>query len=139
MRGKPSFRVTLLVLMVLSITIWNALRVWTAFAWTDILSEFSSQPTFIVTAISGAIWSVVGIILVWGIWQRKIWAAKWLLGASAGYTVWNWTERLIWQSPHPNWGFAVIVNLVVLGFILFTTKSLSREAYEQKNENPTSE
>jgi hypothetical protein len=83
--------------------------------------------------------SVIGMLLVWGIWQRKAWTANLLPGASAGYTVWYWSERLIWESPHPNWPFAVIVNLVLLGFILFTIKSLSREAYEQKNENPASE
>ena len=82
---------------------------------------------------------VTGIFILWGIWQRKAWAAKLLLGASAGYTVWYWSERLIWQNPHPNWPFAVIVNLVLFGFILFAIKSLSREAYEQKNENPKSE
>jgi multisubunit Na+/H+ antiporter MnhE subunit len=80
-----------------------------------------------------------GAFTFWGIWQKKAWTAKLLLGAAAGYTVWYWSERLIWQRPHPNWPFAVIVNLVLLGFILFTTKSLSREAYEQKNENPKSE
>ena len=81
----------------------------------------------------------IGIFILWSIWQRKAWAAKLLLGASAGYSVWYWSERFIWQSPHPNWPFAVIVNLVLLGFILFATKSLSREAYEQKNENPKPE
>jgi len=79
------------------------------------------------------------MLLAWSIWQRKAWAGKLLLGASAGYTVWYWGGRFIWQSPHPNWPFAVIVNLVLLGFILFIKKSLSREAYEQKNENPKSE
>jgi len=62
-----------------------------------------------------------------------------LLGTATSYTVWYWSERLIWQNPHPNWIFAVIVNLVLFGFILFTTKSLLREAYEQKIENPKSE
>ena len=137
--NKPSVRVTLLLWLVLSLTAWNALRVWTSIAWRTVLQEFSSQPAYTVIAISGAIWMVTGMILAWSIWQRKAWAAKLLLGASAGYTVWYWSERLIWQNPHPNWTFAVIVNLVVLGFILFTTKSLSREAYEQKIENPKSE
>lgn len=85
-----------------------------------------------ITTISSAIWAAVGILLLWGIWQNKAWTAKLLLGAAAGYTVWYWCERLIWQAPRPNWPFAVIVNLVLLIFILFTTKSLAREAYERK-------
>lgn len=127
---KHPFRETLLLWLVLSLTIWNALRAWTALSWRVVLSEFSSRPPYAVTAISGAIFTVTGLILAWGIWQRKPWAANVLLGASAGCTVWYWTERLVWQSPHPNWPLTVIVNLILLGFILFTTKSLSREAYE---------
>ena len=137
--SKQPFRVTLLSGLVLILTIWNFIRVWTALAWRTVLNEFSSQPTSVIITVSGAIWMFMGMLMLWGIWQKKAWAAKLLLGASAGYTVWYWSERLIWQSPHPNWPFAVIVNLVLLGFILFATKSLSREAYEQKNENPKSE
>jgi hypothetical protein len=134
--SKPPFRVTLLLWLVLFLTAWNALRLWTAIAWHNVLNEFSTQPISTITAVSGAFWMVTGIILLWSIWQRKAWAAKLLLGASAGYTVWYWCERLIWQNPHPNWPFAVIVNLVLIVFILFTTKSLTREAHERKIENP---
>ena len=135
--SKPPFRVTLLLCLVLSMTAWNALRLWTALAWNNVLNEFSAQPISTITAISGALWMVTGIILLWGIWQKKAWAAKLLLGASAGYIVWFWCEQLIWQNPHPNWLFTVIVNLVLMIFILFTTKSLTREAHERKIENPT--
>ena len=90
-----------------------------------------------VTASSGAFWVITGIILVWSILQKKAWATKLLIGAAAGYTVWYWTERFVWQNPHPNWIFAVIVNLAAIIFILFNIKTLSREAYEQKIENPT--
>lgn len=137
--SKQPFRVTLLLWLVLTLTTWNFIRFWTALEWREVLNEFSSQPTSTVLTVSGTVWMVTGIFILWSIWQRKAWAAKLLLGASAGYTVWYWSERLIWQSPHPNWPFAVIVNLVLLGFILFAIKSLSREAYEQKNENPKSE
>jgi hypothetical protein len=137
--NKQPFRVTLLLLLVLILTIWNLIRVWTSLAWSEVLNEFSSQPSSIIITVSGAIWMFAGIFTLWSIWQKKAWMAKLILGAAAGYIVWYWSERLIWQRPHPNWPFAVIVNLVLLGFILFTTKSLSREAYEQKNENPKSE
>ena len=134
--SKHPFRVTLLLWLVLILTTWNALRLWTAIAWHNMLNKFSAQPTTII-AVSGAFWMFTGIVLLWSIWQKKAWAAKLLIGASAGYTVWYWSERLVWESPHPNWLFAVIVNLVLLVFILFVTKSLTREAHEQKIENPT--
>ena len=133
--NRHPVRVTLLLWLVLTLSAWNGLRLWTALSWHNIVDEFSAQPSSAVIAISGGVWMVIGIILVWGILQRKAWAVKLLLGASAGYTVWYWSERFIWQSPHPNWLFAVIVNLGLLAFILFTTKLLTREAHERKNEN----
>jgi hypothetical protein len=129
--SKRPFRVTLLALLVLFLTVWNAIRVWTALEWRDVLNEFSSQPTSTITAASGALWTVIGIFVLWSIWQQKAWTAKLLPGAAAGYTVWYWSERLIWQSPHPNWPFAVIVNLALIIFILFCIKSKSQEACKQ--------
>jgi hypothetical protein len=135
--NKPPFRVTLLYALVLTLSAWNALQIWTALAWHSVLDEFSARPASAVIVASGAIWLVAAIILLWSIWQKKAWAANLLLGASAGYSVWYWSERLVWQTPHPNWMFAVILNLALLVFILFTTKSLRmREAHERKNENP---
>ncbi|HMX73066.1 MAG TPA: hypothetical protein PKE35_02375 [Anaerolineales bacterium] len=133
---KFSFRATLLQMLVLTLTAFNLLRMWTALAWQDILTEFSTQPSPIVLAVSGAVWALCGIVLLWGIWRKTAWAEKLLLGASAGYSLWYWTERLAWQNPHPNWLFAVIVNLAIIVFILFSKKSLTREAYERNIENP---
>ncbi len=42
--SKPPFRVTLLLWLVLFLTAWNALRLWTALAWHNVLNEFSAQP-----------------------------------------------------------------------------------------------
>jgi hypothetical protein len=134
--NKFPLRVTLLYIVVLTLSAWNGLRLWTALAWHSILNEFSARPTPIITAVSGAIWLITGVILLWSIWQKKAWAAKLLLSAAAGYSIWYWGERLIWQNPHPNWLFAVIVNLVLLVFILSTARLITREAHERKNENP---
>jgi hypothetical protein len=127
-------RVTLLYWLVLILSAWNGLRLWTALAWQNVLTEFSASPPPIVTAISGGVWMVVGIILLWSIWQKKVWAAKLLIGTASGYSVWYWVERLTWQNPHPNWLFAVIVNLAGMIFILFNARLLSREAHERKIE-----
>jgi hypothetical protein len=133
---KFSFRVTLLLGLVLFLTVWNALRLWTALAWQSTLSEFTAKPAPIVSAVSGGVWMVVGIILLWSIWQKKAWATTVLLGAATAYTIWYWSDRFIWQNPHPNWPFAIVVNLALIIFILFTIKPLTREAYERTIENP---
>ncbi len=134
--SKLPFRVTLLIWLVLSLTAWNALRLWTSLAWRNALLEFSTRPNPMVITASSLMGIITGLILIWGIWQNKNWTVKLLLGAAVGYSVWYWTERLIWQQPRPNWLFAVIVNLVLFAFVLFCSRSLTREAYERKPQHP---
>jgi hypothetical protein len=136
LKRKFPVRIVLLLLVVFCLTAWNALALWTALAWRGALNQFESEPGYIVTAVSGLIWMIVGILLLMGIWQGKSWAANLLFGAAACYTLWYWTELLVWEAPHPNWQFAIVVNLVMIGFVRFASRSLTREAYEQKNENP---
>lgn len=133
---KRPLIVTLTYWMVLILSAWNALRAWTYFAWRDILSEYkASIPPMVGTGIA-IVWVIIGMILAWGIWQKKPWNANLLLGVSAGYSVWYWSERLFWQSPHANVPFAIFVNLVCLIIIVFARKLLLREAYERNIENP---
>jgi len=136
---KRPFSVTLTLVLVLMLASWNALRAWTSILWQDVLVEFKAQPLPLVSALAGVTWFIIGIILLAGIWQRKAWSAKMLLGAAAGYTVWVWGGRYIWQNPRPDAVFTVIVNLVCLILIYFTSKSLSREAYERNTEYPKTE
>jgi hypothetical protein len=82
---------------------------------------------------------ITGCILLWSILWDKDWAGKMLLGTAAGYSVWYWIERLVWQAPRPNWLFTVILNLLLILFILFANRALLREAYERKKQNPTLE
>jgi formate hydrogenlyase subunit 3/multisubunit Na+/H+ antiporter MnhD subunit len=124
---------------VLSLTAWNVLRLWTSLAWRNALIEFSAHPSPTITSISSLIGILTGAMLFWGIWQNKSWTSKVLIGAATGYTVWYWSERIIWQQPRPNWLFAVIVNLVLLVFVLFCLKSLTREAYERKSQHQKTE
>jgi hypothetical protein len=133
---KRSFSVTLTLWAVLITITWNIIRVWTALAWSSVLTEFSARLAPTVSAGIGGIWVVIGGILYFGIWQEKAWAGKMLFGTAAGYTVWYWSERLFFQNPRPNIMFAVIVNLGLFIIIYFANKSISREAYERENENP---
>ncbi|WKZ38022.1 MAG: hypothetical protein QY332_08770 [Anaerolineales bacterium] len=128
---KRTFPVTLALWLVLILTMWNLLRAWTALAWSGVLTEFSAGLTPALGAVIGGLWVTIGIVLCWGMWQKKAWSVKLLLGTAAAYTVWYWSERFLFQYPRPNLVFAVIVNLGLLVLIFFAVKSMSREAYEQ--------
>ena len=136
---KRPFSVTLGILLVLILAFWNALRAWTALAWQDVLTEFSARMPATLIVFASLFWLMIGIVILLGIWQKKARSKNLLLGAAAGYTVWYWSERLIWQNPRPNIPFAVIINLACLIVIYFISKSLSREAYERNIENPAIE
>jgi hypothetical protein len=125
--------------MVLILTVWNLLRLWTSLAWSEALTEFSARLSPTVSAVIGGAWAAIGVIVWWAIWQRKVWAGKMLLGAGAGYVVWFWSERFFFQNPRPNAWFAVIVHLGILVIIFLASKSLSREAYERTTETPKTE
>ena len=136
---KRPFSVTLTGWVVLILTSWNAIRLWTSIAWSEVLTEFSVRIAPAASAVIAAIWVVGGLILLWSMWRKKAWSAKLLLGMAAAYTVWYWSERLIFQNPRTNVPFAVILNLILLVFIYFASRSLTREAYERNIENPKTE
>ncbi len=127
--------VTLTLVMVLILTIWNLIKAWTALAWRGVLHEFSISLMPEITAVVSIIWVVIGLVLMWVILQKKVWIKKMLVGTATSYTVWFWSERIIWQNSQTNTMFAVSINIILLIIIFFAT----REAYERTTENSTVE
>ena len=127
-----SVSVTLTLGLVLIFIVWNLIKAWTALAWQKILLEFSMQFMPQLNAVISIMWVIVGVILIWGISQKKVWSKKMLIATATSYTVWFWSERLIWQNPKTNTVFTILLNLGILIIIYFAT----REAYERTIENP---
>ncbi len=121
MTEKPSLHVTPLLLLVLILTVWHAFRLWTAVAWYDLIQEFAPAPGPLYTALSGLTWLVVGSALLWNLWQKKAQAAKMLFWAATSYTVWYWTDRLVFQAPRANWPFSLLLNIFLLAYVLIIT------------------
>ena len=111
---KRPFSVTILLWLVLSLTAWSGLRLYSAIAWWSPLLEFASPPSPWYIAISGGVWLVASIILLWGMWQAKAWIRYALLGCGAGYTVWYWCDRILLQTSNTNWPFALFVTVTLL-------------------------
>jgi hypothetical protein len=132
---KRPFRATILLSLVLLFTIWNALRAYTAFAWRNVLTEFSGDPLYI--GVSGLIWLGIGIWLLLSLWRQKAYARALLLASVTSYSVWVWIERLFLQVPRENWPFALVENIVLLSFVLFASNFWKREAHERKSEDQT--
>ncbi|MFZ5912551.1 MAG: hypothetical protein ACOYYU_21330 [Chloroflexota bacterium] len=138
---KRPFCVTILLWLVLSLTAWGGLRLWTAIQWWNGLQEFGTPPGALYIAVSGGAWLLAGLSLLWGGWRGKAWARIGLVGAAAGFSVWYWCDRLFFQAPRANWAFALGATAVLLVFtsvcaclppvrIFFAKQSSKREANE---------
>jgi hypothetical protein len=132
-RIRPG-NITILSIFVLCFAAWNGLRLSEAIYSWKTLAEFGAYPFYI--SISGGVWLIVGLFLVWSMWQGKIWGRIAALCAAAIYTLWYWFDRLVLQEIHANWPFVLVVNLIFLFFmitILFSHRArlfFTRDAYE---------
>jgi hypothetical protein len=131
---KRSFPVTLALWLVLILTTWNIVKAWTSYAWRPALMEFSVRMPPNASLVAGAVWFIIGIILVWSILRKKGWSAKFLTAAALGYIIWDWIERLAWQSMRPNAPFVIVLEIACLTIVFYASRSLSREAYERNTE-----
>jgi hypothetical protein len=128
--------------LVLSLTTWNAARLFTALAWRGALTEFEARPGPIYLASTGAAWMFAGLFLLWSLWRREAWTRAALLGAGGLYAVWVWLDRIFARAwVPPNWPFGLAVTIVLLGFTAWTVLDpdnrtfFQREAYERQPED----
>jgi predicted permease len=133
--------VTILALFVLFTALWSSLRLGEAiFLWKS-LAEYGAHPLYI--AISGGVWLIAGLFLVWCLWQGKAWGWVAAFSGTVGYASWYWFDRLVLQRLHANWPFALVATAVFLFFILFilsshsTRRFFQRDDHERKSENST--
>ncbi len=140
MEKKP-FRVICLVLIAVLCAAWNGLRLGESIFFWRTLDKYGVYPLYI--AISGAAWIIFGLWLAWGLWLGKAWAWGVALIGTIGYTAWYWFDRLVFQKPHTNWLFVLILNIVFLLMlitIIFSPKTrrfFKRDTNDRKPKNPT--
>lgn len=145
-RARRPYGVTLLIWLVLSLSAWGGLRLLAALRWRDVLREFEAQAGPFYLAVSGAVWFVGGLFLLWSIWRGKRWSWAALLGAAGICAAWYWSERLLLQSARPNSAFALGATVLLLGITLIalfqrtTYRFLThREDHERESKNTTLE
>jgi hypothetical protein len=108
--------ITILAIFILWFAAWNGLRLSEAIFFWKTLEQYGAYSLYI--SISGGVWLIAGLFLIWGLWQGKAWGWLSALGGTFGYTVWYWIDRLALQKPHSNWPFALIENIIFLIGIL---------------------
>jgi peptidoglycan/LPS O-acetylase OafA/YrhL len=135
-------RITLALVLVLITIAWGLLRLWSGVSFGPVLQKYSPQPGPVYIAFTGAVWAVLGLVLLWGFWRRRAWAPGTLLGAALGYVAWTWFDRLLIQpQPGSNWPFSLLVSAAALAFIAAAALDprnrsyFGREAHEREEQD----
>jgi hypothetical protein len=112
--GLP-LRITLVLLAVLIATAWNIVRAATSIAWGALLAKYAGQPGPLYIGLTGTLFAMVGLAILWAFWRRSGWAPAALIGGSWTYVAWGWLDRLIFQGQsRANWPFAAVATALVL-------------------------
>lgn len=136
-------RITLLLVLVLSITALSAVRLFTSILWRSILISY--LPTALVNYIglSGAIWTLAGLFVLWSFWRGAPYARWAFLVGTVAYTAWAWADRFFVQvGPRANWRFAFAGTVILLSFVGFAVLNprtqiyFGRESHEPTPEKP---
>src|ERR1700690_1126640 len=115
--SKLPLRITLLLWLVLIITSWNMVRLATSIGWHVTLETYAPWPGPFYIGLTGAIWSLIGMVLFWGFLISASWTRLALLIGGYLYSIWFWVDRLFVQSQvRANWLFDLLATIILLGF-----------------------
>ena len=126
-RRRP-FGVTLLLWLVLSLSVWGAVRLIAALRWWNVLNEFEARLNPWYLSITGAVWIVIGAVLLWGLFSGRLWTIWAILASISLWIVQYWVERIFFESPRANLFFALILTFLL--FIVTLVSAFSRKTKE---------
>ncbi len=143
--NKRPWSVTLLALGVLIITVINLIRLGLSIRYWSFLSSRSGISPFYL-ALTGLIWSVAGLCLLWGLWKAKKWAPRLMQAVGLTYALYYWLDH-IFLMDHPvsgavgairamlpiNWQFSAGVTVVSLVFMVWVLGRTKVKAYFGSN------
>jgi hypothetical protein len=108
--------VTITLVIVLSITVWNGIRAWTTFANWELLTRFRANPAYIFA--TGIFWFVLGVALIVLILKGSRITPLCGFAVCILYILWYWVDRLFLQvSPVTNIPFSIVVSII--GLVIF--------------------
>src|SRR5215216_5856353 len=111
---KRPFGVTLLLWLVLSLSVWGAVRLLAALRLWNELNEFKAHLSPLYLSMTGAGWMVAGAVLLWGLFSGKWWIQRAIPASVILWIVQYWIERVFFESPRANLLFALIFSLLLL-------------------------
>ncbi len=139
--NKRPRSVTLLALGVLILTVINLIRFALSIRYWDLLAGRMGVPTFYLT-LTGFVWGVAGLFVLWGLWKAKNWAPRLMQAAALTYALYFWLDH-IFLMEHTvvgasgvvrvllpsNWQFSAGVTVVSLAYMAWTLNRTKVKAY----------
>jgi hypothetical protein len=122
---KRSFAVTLLVVLVLTYTVFHGAALSEALRHWDFLLSLTLSVSPVYLAARSAFWLVTGLALAVGLWSGHRWA--WFaaqIGATL-YTIYYWLDRLFFADTSViivRWPFILGLTILCLAFIFFVLR-----------------
>ena len=134
-RKRRPFRITLFVILILFLALWNGFRLGQAIFFWKTLHEYNASPWYI--AISGGFWLLGGLALAWALWLGKPWAWIVSVAGAAGYASWSWIDKLVIQKTHTA-GWLLPVTDVFVGALVFIIlfSSRTRQYFRKEPHGP---
>jgi hypothetical protein len=121
---------------VLITTLWNLARAITGFAWSGLLAKYAESPGPWYIGLSGGLFAIAGVGLLWAFLRRSGWAPIALVAATWIYVAWSWSDRLLFQSvTRANWPFAAVITAVALIWMTAVALDKRNRAYFGKEAN----
>ncbi len=104
-------------ILVFVFTAWNGLRLGETIFFEKTLVDYHARPGPFYIAVTGGIWLLAGLALLWGLWSGKTWSQSITFVAALSYALWYWLDRLIFQSQDINWIFSLVTTFVLLALV----------------------
>ena len=133
---KRPLSATLLTWLVLIIASSNWLRVIEVLRQWTFLQSLSPNPPVPVLylGITGLIWGLLGVILVWGLFLGRSWAPRLMQFAAPIYAAYYWLDRLLIADRSAiasRWPFALGLTILLLSFTFWVlSRTKVRQFYQ---------
>lgn len=128
------FSVTTATLVVLLITFWNAVRVYSSLINWQVLSEFGANPAYIF--ITGLFWSLTGAWLFITIRKRESYSRRANMIAAGLYYLWFWLDRLLVQvSTAPIFKFLISSSTIVLAIFFISLNTPAAHSFFKRSKD----
>jgi hypothetical protein len=134
-QSKFPLRITILLWLVLIITAWNFIRLATSIAWRNTLETYATKPGPFYIGLTGAVWSLIGLFLLWSIIRGYRWTRIVVLIAGCCYSIYDWVDKLFVQTQlRANWPFNLLTTILLLGYTVVIVLDPHNQIYFMKRD-----